>query len=134
MSATYERYAKIRDMLGYTDYKVAKGSGIGTATMSNWKNNVYTPKTDKLQKVAEFLGVDVREIIGDDSSESSSKLKYYLNDETAQVAQEIFENRELRVLFDAARDASPEDLQTTYNMLMALKKKERGYNDDDAGC
>ena len=26
--------------------------------------------------------------------------------------------------------ATPEDLETTYNMLMALKKKERGNNVD----
>lgn len=45
------------------------------------------------------------------------------------MAQALFENRELRVLFDAAKDASPEDLKTTYDMLMALKRKERGNNE-----
>ena len=54
---------------------------------------------------------------------------YYLNPETAELAQTLFENKDLRVLFDAAKDATPEDLQTTYNMLMALKKKERGIID-----
>ncbi len=58
--------------------------------------------------------------------------KYYINDDTAKAAQEIFENKELRVLFDAARDASPEDLHTVHSMLMALKRKERG--DYDEGC
>ena len=56
--------------------------------------------------------------------------KYYLNEETAQMAQKLFENKELRILFDAAQDATPEDLKTTYDMLMALKKKERGTNAD----
>ena len=46
------------------------------------------------------------------------------------MAQRIFENKDLRVLFDAAKDASPEDLKTTHDMLMALKKKERGIIDD----
>lgn len=46
------------------------------------------------------------------------------------MAQTLFENKKLRVLFDAAKDATPEDLETTYNMLMALKKKERGNNVD----
>ena len=45
------------------------------------------------------------------------------------MAQKLFENRDLRVLFDAAQDASSEDLKTTYDMLMALKKKERGQNE-----
>ena len=56
--------------------------------------------------------------------------QYYHDEETAQMAQEIFENKELRLLFSVARDASPEDLKTTHDMLMALKRKERGYNDD----
>ena len=52
-----------------------------------------------------------------------------MNEETAAIAQDIFENKELRLLFDAARDADPEDLETVHNMLMALKRKERGEND-----
>ncbi len=55
--------------------------------------------------------------------------KYYLNEETAEMAQKLFENKDLRVLFDAAKDATPEDLKTTYDMLMALKKKERDNNE-----
>ena len=41
----------------------------------------------------------------------------------------MHDNQELKVLFDAARTASPEDLRTTYQMLMALKRKEQGSDD-----
>ena len=37
------------------------------------------------------------------------------------------------MLFDAARDADPEDLKALHNMALALKRKERG-NTDDTGC
>lgn len=54
----YERYEKLRDIKGYTDYKVAKLAGIkGTATISNWKNGKYTPKDDKMHAIATVLGV-----------------------------------------------------------------------------
>lgn len=54
----YERYEKLRDIKGYTDYKVAKLAGIkGTATISNWKNGKYTPKDDKMQAIASVLDV-----------------------------------------------------------------------------
>lgn len=54
----YERYAKIRDLRGFTDYKVAKLAGEkGTATISNWKNGKYTPKDDKMQGFAKALDV-----------------------------------------------------------------------------
>lgn len=34
----YEKYAKRRDELGLTDYKVAQMSGVLTSTLSEWKN------------------------------------------------------------------------------------------------
>ena len=58
--------------------------------------------------------------------------RYYLNDETAQAAQEIFENKELRALFDVQRDMDADDLRALHNMALALKRKERG--NDDTGC
>lgn len=61
----YERYAKIRDSRGLTDYKVTKLAGIkGTATISNWKNGKYTPKDDKMQDIATALGVSFEYLKG----------------------------------------------------------------------
>lgn len=60
----YEKYAKIRDDKGMTDYKVAQSTGISSSTFSEWKSGHYTPKIDKMIKIAQFLGVDVGEIIG----------------------------------------------------------------------
>lgn len=124
----YEKYCELRDKLGLKDSDVAKGSGITKSTFSDWKAGRYVPKAEKLDKIEDFLEVRRGYLKSNDTDN-----EYYINPETAKVAQEIFENRDLRVLFDAARDASPEDLQTTYDMLMALKKKERGF-DDDSGC
>lgn len=120
----YDRYCKIRDSKGLKDSQVAAGTGIGKSTFSDWKSGRSVPKDEKMKKIANFLGVSAEylrtgENIDDDKN-------YYINKETAQVAQEIFENKNLRILFDAARDATPEDLKTTYDMLMALKRKEWG--------
>ena len=49
------------------------------------------------------------------------------------LTAEIFENKELRALFDVQRDMDPDDLKALHNMALALKRKERG-NYDDAGC
>lgn len=87
-----------------------------------------TPNTAKIKKIADYFGVSVDFLINGENTD-----KYYINDETAKAAQEIFENKELRMLFDVARDAQPEDLIALHNMALALKRKERGY-DDDTGC
>lgn len=127
MKTAYENYCIVRDKMGYTDYKVAKETGIGTATMSNWKNGKYVPKSDKIQKIATLLNTTEKFIMdGEDEKISNG---YYLNDETAQVAQEIFENKELRALFDVQRGMAPEDLKALHQMALALKRKESGNID-----
>lgn len=124
----YEIFEKLCNKNNVTPYRVCKETGLTTATISNWKAGRYTPKQDKLQKIADYFGVSLEYLMTGGEKEGGEK--YYLNDETAEMAQALFENKPLRVLFDAAKDATPEDLKTTYDMLMALKKKERG-NDVD---
>ena len=53
----YEIYERLRNEKGVTDYEVAKQTGIPTATLSNWKAKRYTPKFDKIAKIAEYFGV-----------------------------------------------------------------------------
>ena len=77
-----------------------------------------------MKKLADYFGVSIDYLMT--GNESDGKERYYTNDETASIAQEIFDNKELRLLFDAAKDAQPDDLQTVHQMLLALKRKERG--------
>lgn len=123
----YEIFEYLCNLNNVTPYRVCKETGLTTATISNWKAGRYVPKQDKLQKIADYFNVSLEYLMT--GKEKDNEDRYYLNDETAEMAQKLFENKNLRVLFDAAVDATPEDLETTYNMLMALKKKERGNNE-----
>lgn len=51
----YQKYAELRDKAGITDYEVAKQTGISTSTLTNWKYGRYTPKADKIKKIAELF-------------------------------------------------------------------------------
>lgn len=55
----YPKYAELRNSAGVTDYKVAKDTGISTSTLTNWKYGRYTPKVDKLSKIATYFNVSV---------------------------------------------------------------------------
>ena len=55
----YEIFEQLLSKYGVTAYKVAKETGITTATLSNWKRGKYTPKQDKLQKIADYFGVSL---------------------------------------------------------------------------
>jgi transcriptional regulator with XRE-family HTH domain len=123
----YEIFEHLMKMNGYTAYKVSVETGIAQSTLSDWKKGKSTPKADKMQKIADLFSVSVDFLMTGKEKEGGET--YYLNEETKEMAQAIFENKELRILFDAARDSSPEDLQTVHSMLLALKRKEQGNID-----
>ncbi len=123
----YEIYCKLRDAKGMKDADVARETGITKSTFSDWKNGRSNPKDAKLKKIADLFEVSLDYLRTGEKTVNGEK--YYVNEKTAEMAQKLFENSDLRALFDAAQDASPEDLKTTYDMLMALKRKERG-NDE----
>ena len=123
MYSIFEQLLQKHDV---STYKVSKETGIAQSVFSSWKNGISTPKADKIQKIADYFNVSVDYLMtGEDKSDISDK-KYYINEETAEMADKIFHSKELRLLFDAARDAQPEDLETVHHMLLALKRKERG--------
>ncbi len=107
---------------GKTQTDLVNALGFDKSTVSGWCSGARVPKIDVIIDIADYLHVTPGDLI----IESTDEPEYYLNEETKKVAQEIYENKDLSLLFDAARDASPEDLQTVHTMLLALKKKERG--------
>ena len=120
----YSIFEQLLQKYGVSTYKVSKDTRIAQSVFSAKKNGISTPKQDKIQKIADYFGVSVEFLMTGKEKEGGDK--YYINDETASIAQEIFDNKELRLLFDVAKDAQPDDLQTVHQMLLALKRKERG--------
>ncbi len=59
----YKRFEELIEEKNITPYKVAKETGISTATISSWKQGKYTPKVDKLLKIADYLECDVMELL-----------------------------------------------------------------------
>lgn len=63
MVAKYETYARLRDERGYSDYRVSKETGIGAATLSDWKNGLSKPKIDKLFLIAKLFSVSLEDLV-----------------------------------------------------------------------
>ncbi len=123
----YEIFSQLLQKFGVTAYKVSKATGISQSSLSDWKLGKVTPKTDNMKKIADYFGVSLEYLMTGEEKEGGET--YYLNEDTTKIAQDIFENKELRLLFDTARNAEPEDLKAVHNMLLALKRKEQRYDD-----
>ena len=112
----YSVYADLRDKKGLRDMDVSKALGFHPSVISDWKRGKATPKYDKLKMIADYFGVSVEYLTTGVQPEG-----YYLNEETAEMAQQIYDNRDLRLLFDAARYISPEQLKLLHDLALSWK-------------
>ena len=55
----YDKFIKLCEMNDIRPGKVSKETGVSTATLTSWKQGKYTPKPDKLQKIADFFNVSL---------------------------------------------------------------------------
>ena len=65
----YQKYVKLRDEKGVSDYRVSEDTGITKSTFTDWKSGRSQPKLDKLKILADYFGVSI---------------EYFINDETEQ--------------------------------------------------
>lgn len=73
-----------------------------------------------------FFNVDMNTLF----EHNSQNISYYLNPETAKLAQAIHDDPDLRILLDASRDLEPEDIKFVVDLVKKLKLKERGDHAD----
>lgn len=112
----YEIFASLCKKNGVTPAEVSRQTGIATSTLTNWKQGKYTPKTDKLEKIANYFCVSVEYLMkGEDAT------NYYLNDEARELAQFLFENPEYKVLFDATRKVKKQDIELIREMIERVR-------------
>lgn len=109
---------KYMELNGKTRNDLCRDLGIKYTTLTDWLKGKTYPRIDKIEMMAEYFGVSKADLVEDDSESSS---KYYFDDDTVKKAQQLFDNPGMRILFDAAQDSRPEDLQMAADLLKRLK-------------
>ncbi len=122
----------LRKANGLTQDELAKILKISRSTIGMYENGSREPDYETLEAIADYFNVDIDYLLGRTNKTTIIPNHYYLNDETRQIAQEAFENPELRTLFKVARDIPPDRLRAHIEFMKSLKEQERGNNDE--GC
>ena len=114
-----ENLNRLLEERNITQQELAEYIGVTQASVSNWCKGIKMPRMDKIDKICQYLDVERSALMKD-----SSEYKYYFDSAAAKVAEELYKRDDLRVLFDAARDVSEEDIRCVATLLEKLKKKE----------
>lgn len=121
-----DRIKTLREKLGLTQEELAAKLGTTKQTIFKYESGVISNiPSDRIEKMAEIFGCSPTYLMGwDDDLKNGQPEDYYLDPETAAKAQEIYEDSGARILLDAKRDLSPEDLDAVLNIIKSLKDKE----------
>jgi len=121
-----EKLKSITKKRNVTQKMICDKLEIAQSTVSTWYQGKAVPKYDKLKPLSDFLGVDMSYWTDENQEEPKG---YYVDPETAELAEKLRTNKNLKLLFSEAADASPDDLKATYLMIKALKDKEQNTGD-----
>ena len=82
--------------------------------------------SNRLQKIAKYLDVPIEYLLTGDEKDLNAQADgqpgWYTDPETAKEAQRVFDDPDLRMLFDAARDSRPENIRLAAEMLRRFKE------------
>lgn len=118
--------------LGLSQEELAERCGFKSkSSINKMESGVQGLPQSKIIAVAKALETTPGYILGWEGVEENQQQEYYTDEVTAQIAEDMATNPNLKMLYDVQRDMDPEDLQAMYSMAMALKRKAERLDSDD---
>lgn len=120
------RLIKAMDREGIRAADLARKTGLLESTISQYRSGYAKPKEERLALLANALHVNPVWLMGldvpMDVQTNAPPTDYYLDPEAAEIAQRVFDDPDLRILFHAAQDVSPENIRLAAEMLRRMKE------------
>ena len=119
-----ERIQKlVNDYCSGSQQELSNRTGVAKASISQYVNGKNVPSNFTAEKLGRPFRISPAWLMGFDVPMiEEPQPTYYLDSKTAEMAQAYVENREMRLLFDAARNAKPEDIKLAAEMLSRMKE------------
>lgn len=109
------------DLYNKTRMEVAKDNGISYTTLTSWLKGDNYPRIDKIEMLANYFRVNKADLIENKYAKNET---YYNDPAVTEYAQAIKDNPDLKVLFDASKDMTKDDIDFVLNTIEMLKKRE----------
>lgn len=121
MNLIGDRLSSLLQESGISQTELSEMLGVSRSTVNKWIMKKALPRMGLIKKMSSIFGVPksyfLEEVVDD-------RRAYYLNPETAEMAEKLRTNEGLRMLFKASEDLPPEKMQEAYSYVKYLKSKE----------
>nr|DAI50966.1 MAG TPA: Repressor protein CI [Caudoviricetes sp.] len=123
MNSDYKKvFAKNLSNLLARNQKTQADLKLNKSTVSTWANGTKMPRMNKIEQLANYFGVEKSDLI---EGKSDTNEQYYNDSSVSEYAQAIKDNPDLRILFDASKDMSKDDIDFVVDLIDKLKKRGR---------
>lgn len=128
MAFYYKKFKTLRKDKGMSQIEVAQKLGLAKSTIAMYESGKRTPDFETIEAICDLFNVNLSELSDsklavkyEDLTKNSDTPAYYLDPETAEMAEELKNNPGMKMLFDASRNASQKDLEIAASLLKQLK-------------
>lgn len=111
MVTVKDRIKRLADARGVGLARVDADLGFGNGTIGKWDKSA--PSSDKLQLVADYFEVSVDYLLGREETD---------NDEIMELREQLRRQPGMRILFDASKNATKEQLLAVAEMIEKWSK------------
>jgi transcriptional regulator with XRE-family HTH domain len=101
--------------------KLERDCGFSNGYIKKLKEGKFP--SDRLQKIADYLNIDIATLLGLDKQISFERT-YYFNEETAKLAQKMFEDKDMQSLYHIKTKMDPKKFEAYMNFIKAQFKLE----------
>ena len=122
------RLKELREEKGITQKELGEILRISPSAIGMYETSRREPDYGTLKRIAHFFDVSIDYLLGNE--EITPKKGYYLDNETAEIANALKEgDGMLRVMFDTVRKLPPEKMREAANYIEYLKAKQHPEED-----
>lgn len=111
MAKNIKKYMAIK---GVNQTEMCNALGFKFMTLSDWLHAKTYPRIDKIELMANYFGISKADLVEDHADEEQH---YYLDDDAREMAEFMHKNPNYKVLFDAVRNVSAEDIEFVRQMI-----------------
>nr|DAF77643.1 MAG TPA: Repressor protein CI [Caudoviricetes sp.] len=109
------------DLYNKTRNEICDDLNLSYTTFTSWLNGTNYPRIDKIETLANYFRINKADLIENKYKDSAG---YYNDPEVAAIAEQLRTNPNGRILFDASKNLTKEDIDIVLNLINGLKAKD----------
>ena len=118
-----ERLKSLRLSRGITQDQFALELNLGRSVVSMYETGNRKPSFEVLEKIADYYNVPMDYLLCKTDS-IDTEPHYYHDPEVAEMANELKDNPDMRILFDASKKLSKEDIEAVIHIVKSMSGDE----------